>query len=139
MKLSKRGQYATRAMLQLALKEDKGPMSLREIAESENISEQYLEQIFRDLRKAGLVQSIRGAHGGYQLANKLEDISVGDILVAVEGPIVPVDCLARRSSCERAEGCTTRAVWLALQQSILEVLNQNSLADMVKLTKKEAN
>lgn len=137
MKLSTRGQYATRAMLQLALKANEEPLSIREIALIEDLSEQYLEQIFRDLRKAGLVQSIRGAHGGYLLNSETEEISVGDVIRAVEGPIMPVSCLASKDDCEKSAECVSRRVWLKLQNSILEVLDKTSLSDMVEMVKEE--
>ncbi|MFP4457015.1 MAG: RrF2 family transcriptional regulator [Clostridia bacterium] len=137
MKLSTRGQYATRAMVQLALKANEEPLSIREIALIEDLSEQYLEQIFRDLRKAGLVQSIRGAHGGYLLKSETKKITVGDVIRAVEGPIVPVSCLAAKEDCEKSDHCVSRKVWLKLQDSILEVLDKTSLDDMVEMVKEE--
>lgn len=133
MKITARGQYATRAMLQIALNEDQWPLSLHEISMSESISVQYLEQIFRDLRKAGLVEGIRGAHGGYLLKRKAEQISVGDIIRSVEGPIMPVGCLANGKVCKKTDQCVTRKVWAKLQQSMLEVLNQTTLLDMINL------
>lgn len=133
MKISARGQYATRAMLQIALNENEWPLPLREISARESISEQYLEQIFRDLRKTGLVESIRGAHGGYRLSRASEKISVGDIIRSVEGPIIPVGCLGDGTVCQRTSQCTTRKVWAKLQQSMLEVLNQTTLKDMIHM------
>ncbi len=133
MKLSTRGQYATRAMLQLALNRGEKPLSIREIAMAEGLSDQYLEQIFRDLRRAGLVDSIRGAYGGYLLRSKTENISVGDIIRAVEGPILPVNCLYSEETCGRSSQCVTRRVWAKLQNSMLNVLNQTTLADMVQM------
>ena len=133
MKLSTRGQYATRAMLQLALNSGGQPLPIREIAVLEGISEQYLEQIFRDLRKAGLVESVRGAYGGYLLKEANEKISVGDIITAVEGPIAPVSCLSSDEACCRSGECVTRKVWSKLQISMLNVLNETTLADMVEM------
>jgi Rrf2 family transcriptional regulator, cysteine metabolism repressor len=133
MKLSTRGQYATRAMLQLALNCGGKPLSIREIAVLEGISEQYLEQIFRDLRKTGLVESVRGAHGGYLLRHAIDNISVGDIIRAVEGPIAPVSCLSSDEACGRSSQCVTRKVWAKLHNSMLNVLNETSLANMVEM------
>jgi Rrf2 family transcriptional regulator, cysteine metabolism repressor len=133
MKLSTRGQYATRAMLQLALNSGGLPLPIREIAVLEGISEQYLEQIFRDLKKAGLVESVRGAHGGYLLRYSNEKISVGDIIRAVEGPIAPVSCLSSNEACGRSSQCVTRKVWSKLHDSMLNVLNETTLADMVEM------
>ena len=137
MKLSTRGQYATRAMVQLAINANDKPLPIREIANLEGLSEQYLEQIFRDLRKAGLVQSVRGAHGGYLLRHESERITVGDVIRAVEGPIVPVSCLAPEEICEKSAKCVSRRVWSKLQNSILEVLDETSLNDMVIMAKEE--
>jgi Rrf2 family protein len=137
MKLSTRGQYATRAMVQLALNANDKPLPIREIAKLEELSEQYLEQIFRDLRKAGLVQSVRGAHGGYLLRYKSDKISVGDVIRAVEGPIVPVSCLAPEENCQKSAKCVSRRVWAKLQNSILDVLDETSLNDMVLMTQEE--
>ncbi len=135
MRLSTRGQYATRAMLQLALADPNEPLPIREIARLEDISEQYLEQIFRDLRKAALVVSVRGSHGGYLLPLDKRRISVGDIINAVEGPITPVSCLADGSTCDRSGSCVTRHVWENLQQSMLTVLGETSLQDMVEMAR----
>lgn len=133
MKLSTKGQYATRAMLQLALYAKEKPLSLREIAAREDISEQYLEQIFLILRRAHLVESVRGAHGGYFLGKPPQEILVGDIVRSVEGPIAPVDCLNEDGECTRSEACVTRRVWAKLQASMVHVLDRTSLADMVSM------
>lgn len=135
MRLSARVEYGVRAMSVLALHDRSGPLSLREISRSEDISFQFLEQIFLDLRRAGLVGSVRGARGGYYLARKPEQINVGDIVRALEGPITPVNCLAHSdgggSYCHRSEACRTRHVWEKLRDRINEVLDSVSLDDLI--------
>jgi Rrf2 family transcriptional regulator, cysteine metabolism repressor len=85
------------------------------------------------LKKAGLVESVRGAHGGYLLRYSNEKISVGDIIRAVEGPIAPVSCLSSNEACGRSSQCVTRKVWSKLHDSMLNVLNETTLADMVEM------
>lgn len=137
MRLSTKGQYGVRAMLVLALHSQEAPVSLRQVAAMEDISEQYLEQIFVDLRKAKLVRSQRGAHGGYQLARPAEEINAGDILRAVEGPIAPVECVRHNATdkCERVNICVTRELWKRLRDSMSDVLDNTTLADLCDMTK----
>ncbi|HOB29253.1 MAG: Rrf2 family transcriptional regulator [Dethiobacteria bacterium] len=136
MKLSARVEYGVRAMAVLALHDCSGPLSLREIARSEEISFQFLEQIFLDLRRAGLVESVRGARGGYYLARPPGEINVGDIVRALEGPIAPVNCLAgdqsREPCCHRGEACRTRHVWEKLRDRINEVLDSVFLDELIE-------
>ncbi|MFN2363905.1 MAG: Rrf2 family transcriptional regulator, partial [Halarsenatibacteraceae bacterium] len=93
MKISTRGRYGLRAMIDLAINEEGEAIPLRVIAEREDISEQYLEQLFANLRKSGLVKSVRGAHGGYLLNREPENITAGDVFRVLEGPVSPVDCV----------------------------------------------
>lgn len=136
MRLSAKSEYGIRAMVVLAFYYDKGPLPLREIAERESISLRVLEQIFLKLRRSGLVDSIRGMRGGYMLSRPPQEIFVGDIVRALEGPIVPVDCLTEgeggRRRCIHIEGCFTRQMWERLRDRINDLLNQVSLDDMMK-------
>ena len=135
MKLTARVEYGVRAMCALALHNRAGPLSLREISRSEQISFQFLEQIFLSLRRAGLIGSVRGAKGGYHLALQPGEISVGDIVRALEGPITPVDCLAGsiegEPRCHRSEACRTRHVWETLRDRINEVLDNVYLDELI--------
>ena len=137
MKLSAKVEYGVRAMAVLAFHCREGPLPLREIAHREGISFQFLEQIFPNLRRAGLVESVRGVRGGYLLARPPGEINVGDIVRAVEGPIAPVSCLVDPqpggSCCDRTECCLTRHVWEKLRDRINEVLNDVSLADLIDM------
>ena len=134
MRLSTRGQYGVRALVQLAANYDKGPMPLREISNNENISYQYLEQIFLDLKKEELVRSVRGARGGYSLAREPKEITVGDIIRSLEGPIGPVDCVKEEDSksCERSSICVSRNVWKKLRDRMTEVLDEFTLKDLTE-------
>lgn len=136
MKLSTKGQYAVRAMLVLTLHQADAPISLRQVAQLEDISEQYLEQIFVDLRKHKLVSGVRGAAGGYRLNRRPEEITAGDILRAVEGPIAPVECVRQNQAetCQRANVCVTRELWKRLRDSMSAVLDHTTLADLAKMT-----
>jgi Rrf2 family transcriptional regulator, cysteine metabolism repressor len=136
MKVSAKGEYGVRAMAILALEYRAGPVPLREIAEREGISYQFLEQIFLPLRRAGLIESVRGAKGGYTLARPPDTINVGDILRALEGPIAPVDCVAEGNagSCGRSGACLTRGIWERLRDRMSEVLDDITLADVINLS-----
>lgn len=133
MKLSTRAEYGLRAMFELACKYGQGPVPLRVIAEEQGISENYLEQLIATLRKAGLVESIRGSRGGYLLADPPENVTVGDVVRVVEGPIAPMDCVSEGSQvdCGRAGCCASRVIWKKVRDSISEVLDGFTLADMV--------
>lgn len=133
MKLSTRGEYGLRAMFDLAQHYGEGPIPIKSVAERQDISEHYLEQLIAALRKAGLVKSVRGAQGGYTLSREPEEITVGDIIRVLEGPIAPVDCLnaGEGESCERAETCVTKGIWEKVRDSISDVLDSFTLADMV--------
>jgi Rrf2 family protein len=135
MKLSTKGRYGTRAMLDLALNynENIGPVSLGAIAQRQNISEEYLEQIFSSLRKSGIVESVRGAQGGYRLGRATDNITVGDILRVLEGSLSPVDCVQEDNpvSCERYEDCVMKDVWIKIRDSINSTVDAITLADLV--------
>ena len=136
MKVSAKGEYGVRAMAILALEFHEGPVPLREIAEREDISFQFLEQIFQPLRRAGLIDSVRGAKGGYVLAKAPDKVKVGDVLRALEGPIAPVECVieGNNNACGRSAACLTRVVWERLRDSMSEVLDDITLADVIKMS-----
>ena len=132
MKLSTKGRYGVTAMYDLAMHVGMGPISLKSVAERQEISEHYLEQLMGQLRKAGLVKSTRGAQGGYMLTKIPGEITVGDIVRVMEGPIAPVDCLLSDtpSCCQKAGRCVTRGVWRKVGESIAKVLDDITLADL---------
>ena len=129
MKVSTRGRYGLRAMIDLARNQSGGAIPLREIAERQNISIQYLEQIFVNLRRAGLVRSVRGAHGGYKLNKIPGKIYVGDIIKVLEGPVAPSECLLTEECSEQSD-CITREFWKKVKQSIDDVLYSMTLEDL---------
>lgn len=133
MKLTTRGHYGLMALAHLAIKFDQGPIPLRVIASSENIPEQYLEQLFVDLRRAKLIVSIRGAKGGYKLARRPSEVRVGEAIRVLEGPIAPVDCLKDHEPdcCDKTSHCATKMVWERLKDSMVTVLDDLTLEDIV--------
>lgn len=131
MKLSTKGKYGLKAMFELALRSSDGPVSLKHIATSQGISDQYLEQIFASLKKSGLVKSVRGAQGGYLLSKDSSEITVADILKVLEGDFAFTDCLLDEDLCENYDSCSTRYVWARIKSSIEEVTKSISLKDMV--------
>ncbi len=132
MKLSTKGEYGLRAMFDLAQRHGSGPISLKSVAARQEISEHYLEQLIAVLRKVGLVKSVRGAQGGYMLGREPENIKVGDIIRALEGPIAPMDCVNEEDpeECSRSGSCITRNIWRKVRDSISEVLDSITLQDM---------
>lgn len=130
MKISTRGRYGLRAMLDLSVNEKSGAIPLREISERQDISEQYLEQLFASLRKNGLVKSVRGAHGGYLLNDSPEKITVKDIITSLEGPIAPVDCVLKEDDCDKKGSCVTHQLWVKIKEDIVELMDSITLADL---------
>lgn len=131
MKLSTKGRYGLKAMFQLALYKSEGPIPLKHIANKQNISEQYLEQIFSILKKSGLIKSVRGAQGGYLLVKEPKDITVGDILIVLEGPVSISECIIDEDICENSGICVTKVVWERLKKGIEDVINSITLQDMI--------
>ncbi|HHV45506.1 MAG TPA: Rrf2 family transcriptional regulator [Tissierellia bacterium] len=132
MKLSTRGRYGLKAMFQLALHYGKGPIPLNVIASQQDLSENYLEQLFSALRKEGLIKSVRGAQGGYMLAKPPEKITVGSVLRVLEGNMAPVECVIDDTvSCDKEESCVTKLVWMKIKDSINSVIDSITLQDML--------
>ncbi len=138
MKLSTKGRYGVKAMVDLAIHYGENPISIKSISESQKISEYYLEQLFSSLRKAGLIKSIRGAGGGYILNDKPENITIHKILDVLEGPIEISTCLDN-SSCNNVECCATRVVWKKIKDSIDDVTKAITLQEIVNDYKKMSN
>lgn len=133
MRISTRGRYGLRAMVDMALNAFDGPVALREVAKRQGISESYLEQVFAGLRKAGLVTAQRGALGGYELARPAHEITVADVLLALEGPATLVHCVAEVEGgkrCERESFCATRPFWVQFRDYVNSFLNATTLQDL---------
>ena len=132
MRLSTLGRYALRAMVDLALHQDQGPVLRKEIAERQELSSSYLAQLFAKLGRAGLVTSVFGPGGGYVLGKNADEISAGDVLRAVDESLVPVFCVDCDSDdeCRRAEGCPTRPLWRRLGEQVTETLDSITVAEL---------
>ena len=139
MRLSTKGRYGVRAMFDLAMHSGEGAIALKSVAQRENISEKYLEHLFASLKKAGLIRSVRGAQGGYRLAREPEDITIGDIVRVLEGPIAPTECVIEdegTGKCERSSDCVMRVVWGNVRDKINDILDDINLATLVEEQRK---
>ena len=134
MKLSTKGRYGLRALIDLALHSENEAVSISSIAARQNISDSYLEQLVGKLKKAGLVKSLRGAGGGYMLAVPATEISVGDVLRALEGDLEAVACTANQESggCKVSDLCVTRSVWQRINDSITQAVDTIMLDQLVE-------
>ncbi|MDD3141720.1 MAG: Rrf2 family transcriptional regulator [Lachnospiraceae bacterium] len=137
MKLSTKGRYGLRALIDLAQYSEVEPVSINSISTRQGISERYLEQLMSMLKKAGLIKSIRGASGGYILSKEASEISVGDVLRALEGNLEPVECSGfySKEGCEAADGCVTKYVWQKINDSINQTVDEIMLDQLVKESK----
>lgn len=132
MKLSTRGRYGTRMMFDLAKHYDQGPVQIGDVARREGISVKYLEQLIIPLKKAGLVESVRGPKGGHMLARPPEEISVGEIIRVLERGVSLTDCIENPDVCEKTNCCLTRMVWEDATQAMYEHLDASSLAKVIE-------
>jgi len=135
MRISSKGHYGLLAAAELARHYDDGLLSLAEIATAERLPLPYLEQIVAPLRTAGLVEATRGLHGGYRLARRPSEVTVGEVVRWLEGPVALVECTSETyvsGACEREAGCTSRGVWHQVSDAINNVLNTLTLADLIE-------
>lgn len=140
MKLSTKGRYGLRAFIDLAVWGKNEPITLSSIAERQEISVSYLEQLMAKLKKAGLVNSIRGVNGGYVIAKPAEEISVGDVLRALEGDLIPVECAeidSKVTHCSGSSHCVSKIVWKRINDSINNTVDSIYIGELVKESKKE--
>ena len=137
MKLSTKGRYATRALLDLALNQGEGPVLLKDIAQRQQISLSYLEHLVTPLIAGGLVRSTRGARGGVSLARPPEEIRLSEVIQLLEGSIAPVECVNNPGICTRSESCVTRDIWGELKKAINGVLESTTLQDLVERQKRK--
>jgi len=137
MRLSTKGRYAARAMLDLAIHSDEGLVLIKDISQREEISKRYLEQLFLPLKAAGLVRAIRGAHGGFTLAKPPSQIKLIEIVQIMEGSTAPVECVDDAGICLRSELCVTREVWSEMKKATDKVLESTTLQDLVERQKGE--
>lgn len=133
MKISTKGRYALRLMMDLAMNNTGEPVRIKDIAARQEISDKYLEQIISTLNKAGYVKSIRGPQGGYRLTKAPEQYTVGMILRLTEGSLAPVSCLEEEvNTCPRQDGCATLRLWQMLNTAISDIVDKVTLADVVE-------
>ena len=132
MKISTKGRYAMRAMLDLAMHYGEGPILLKDIAERQQISVQYLEHLILRLKAPGLVSSTRGAKGGFTLAKLPSQIRLIDVITVSEGSIAPAECVLSPETCSRSSSCVARDVWLELKTAMDGVLESMTLEDLVE-------
>jgi Rrf2 family cysteine metabolism transcriptional repressor len=139
MKLSTKGKYGVRAVYEIARHYGQGPISIKEITERQGISFSYLEQILHKLGKAGLIESVRGPAGGYLLARKPSELTIGDIVRVLEGPIALSHCLepGESADCHQAEDCVARMVWAKVGAKIEEALDSISFDDLLQRNRDE--
>jgi Rrf2 family protein len=132
MRLSTRGRYGVRLMIDLALHNGNGPVMLKDISRRQGISQKYLWNLINPLKSAGLVKSTRGAHGGFTLARDPAGISVTDILQVLEGSRCLVDCVENPSACEKSTNCVARDVWCLASGNLRQTLASVTLAHLME-------
>jgi Rrf2 family protein len=137
LKISTKGRYGLEAIVDLAVHSTQGHVNLKSISERCGISEAYILQIFLVLRRAGIVDSIRGAQGGYVLSRAPSEITVADVLIALEGPLAPVDCIVEgtKHPCDHYENCVTRELWESIMTTLTDVANSITIEDLVRCYK----
>ncbi|NLY36283.1 MAG: Rrf2 family transcriptional regulator [Tissierellia bacterium] len=134
MNLTTKGRYGLAAMCELASKNNSDPLSISQIAKNLNLSQRYLEQIFRQLKANDLVDSSRGVKGGYFLTKKPEEITAGEILEALEGKIVSTGCMGKNCTdvCDDPKTCLTRPLWNRIEEDVMHIINSTTLQDLVE-------
>ncbi len=137
MKLSTRGQYGTRALLDLALHQGEEPILLKDIAQRQQIPLRYLEHLITPLIAGGIVRSTRGPRGGVSLAKLSKEIRLDEVIQLLEGSVAPVECINNPQVCTRSELCVTRDIWSDLKKAIDGVLESTTLQDLVERQKRK--
>ena len=138
MKLSTRVRYGCRAMIDLALHAGQEPVALEVLAREQRIPERYLAKIVQDLRRSGLIRSVRGAHGGYRLSRPATQITLLEVWEALEGAFCPVDCVDAPASCRKARQCITREVWEELRDVVTKTMQAKTLAGLARRHREKA-
>ncbi len=130
MKISTRGRYGLRILLDLALHDNGSPRMIRDIAGSQRISEKYISRLIIDLRRAGMVKSVRGSRGGYRIARYPKNLTVLDVIEVMEGPVSIIDCVTTES-CDRQRGCAVRSIWCDMNNPLRSALAAVTLQDVI--------
>ncbi|MFH1728614.1 MAG: Rrf2 family transcriptional regulator [Pseudomonadota bacterium] len=131
MKISTKGRYGARAMIEIASANNEKPTTLLEISHNQEISKKYLHFILTRLKTAGLIKTVKGRTGGYLLAKKASEITLRDILIALEGELKVVDCIKKKQLCHRHKNCATRQIWQKLEKNIFDCLSNITLEQML--------
>lgn len=136
MRLSTKGEYASRAMLELAMREKEGPLRIRLISEAQGIPERFLEQILLLLKRAGYLRSRKGPRGGYVLAKPPDKISVAEVIRVMDGPLAPIDCVSvtAHQVCPREGDCGLKGLWKETRDAIAAILERTTFADLAQRT-----
>ena len=137
MKISTKGRYGLRILIDLALHESEKPRLIRDIAESQQISEKYISRLIVELRRARLVRSVRGANGGYFLAKSPKEITLLEILETMEGTISIVDCVLAPETCPRVSHCSTRNIWEKLNSGIRELMRNITFEEILAASRQD--
>ena len=141
MKLSKKGEYALRALIELSLNYGKGPVQTHQIAKRENIPEKFLEQILLTLKRAGFLQSKRGAGGGYVLLKPPQEITLAQVIRVIDGPLAPLSCVSTwaHEACPQENGCGLHRVMLQVRNAIANILEGVTFAEICAKTRNRPN
>jgi Rrf2 family protein len=137
MKLSTRTRYGVRAVIELAANDSKKPVQLKVIAQRQDISVKYLEQLMNALRSGGIVRSIRGARGGYILAKPPNQIKLGEVFYCLEGSVITAECVEDEDYCRRAADCAARLLWVQVEDAIKNVLDSVTVQDLIDRAKEK--
>ena len=137
MKLSTKGRYGLRALLDLALHQDEGLILLKDVAQRQEVSLPYLEHLITPLIASGLVKSTRGARGGVSLLKPPSEIKLSEVVQLLEGSIAPVDCVNNPELCHRSTFCVTRDIWVKMKEAMNQVLDSQTLQDLVERQKRK--
>jgi len=137
MRISTKGDYATRAMQHLALHYNEGPIQIEEIARRQHLPVRYLEQILLSLKRAGFLESKRGVSGGYYLAKHPREITLGAVIRATEGPIIPIFCVGsgKREICIEEPHCSLRDIWVDVRDAVIKIVDHTTLEDLCRQIK----
>ena len=137
MKVSAKGRYGLRILLDVALHQERGPVALRDISRRQAISHKYLWQVIHPLQAAGLLRATRGARGGYVLARAPEEISIRDIVNILEGPISVVACITAPDTCERSVSCIAREAWAEIETKLNDAMRSITLKELIRRHKEQ--
>jgi len=135
--ISTKSRYGLRTLVELASHCQAGPVSLKELSKGQSISKKYLENIFRMLLQGGIIRSVRGARGGYQLAVDPARVTLLDILNTIDGPVALLECIRNADMCKKVRGCPTRSLWKGLEEHIITYLKGRTLKELVDQYQKE--